>query len=277
MPWFPDFVGAAELARIETRTAGREDPVTQYISALNNGKTGPLETVWPRQVVIFDPHAGTVQGHRQLRHFVNRNKTWLAEHGARVETVATLRVGRRAVVELLAKLTRDGREILWPVAVVAESSDDLSVVFRTYCSQLPVDGQHHVRNPILKPGADRPPDVVGSYLAALDAGDLDALVNTFTPDGYYREPIGPHATHRGVAQLRSFFAERFNGGGAGIELTPCAVTDDGTRCAVEYNCVRWGSHQLPPQAGISIYERGPDGHLSAARTYDDIAAPATQL
>jgi hypothetical protein len=35
------------------------------------------------------------------------------------------------------------------VAVVAESSDDLSMVFRTYCSQWPVDGRRHLRPPIL--------------------------------------------------------------------------------------------------------------------------------
>ena len=45
------------------------------------------------------------------------------------------------MVELLAHLARrDGRELAWPVAVVAESPDDSSVVFRTYCSQWPVDG-----------------------------------------------------------------------------------------------------------------------------------------
>ena len=51
------------------------------------------------------------------------------------------------------------------------------------------------------------------------------------------------------------------------------MTDDGVRCALEYNCVRWGSHDLPPQAGICVYERGPDGLLAAARVYDDIEAP----
>ncbi len=51
------------------------------------------------------------------------------------------------------------------------------------------------------------------------------------------------------------------------------MTDDGVRCAVEYNCVRWGRHDLPPQAGIGVYERGPDGLLAAARVYDDVEHP----
>ena len=69
-----------------------------------------------------------------------------------------------------------------------------------------------------------------------------------------------------------FFARCLSAGG-GIALQNCAVTHDGGRCALEYNCVRWGSHQLPPQAGLGVYERGPDGLLAAARVYDDIEAP----
>jgi hypothetical protein len=42
---------------------------------------------------------------------------------------------------------------------------------------------------------------------------------------------------------------------------------------LEYNCVRWGDHVVPPQAGIGVYERNPDGLLAAVRIYDDVAAP----
>ena len=186
-----------------------------------------------------------------------------------------MRVGQRAVVELLAHLAdEDGRMVDWPLAVVAESPDDRTIVFRTYCSQLPVDGRRHLRPPILEPGKAEPPDVVASYQAALAAGDAEAIVNSFAPEGYLREPIGPDYTHRGTAELRSLFTNWFIAGG--IELEPCSVTDDGVRCAVEYNCVRWGSHELPPQAGIAIYERGPDRVLAAVRIYDDIEGPVDE-
>ena len=56
-------------------------------------------------------------------------------------------------------------------------------------------------------------------------------------------------------------------------VTSPAVGNDGVRCALEYNCVRWGSHALPPQAGLGVYERGPDGLLAAARVYDDVEPP----
>jgi hypothetical protein len=171
--------------------------------------------------------------------------------------VASTVAGDRAVVELLAHLAKDGRELAWPVAVVAESPDDRSVVFRSYFSGLVVGGQRHLRPPILKAAAVHPGDVVGRYQAALAAGDAEAVVRTFTPDGYYREPIGPPFAHRGASELRSFFSRCFSAGG-GLGLQHCAVTDDGVRCALEYNCVRWGHHDVRRRRG--------SGSTSAART-----------
>jgi ketosteroid isomerase-like protein len=272
MPWFPDFASAVELARRQTRAAGQADPVGQYFTALNRGDTRSLETVWPGEVVVYDPRAGEIRGHKQLQRFVRENQAWLAERRARIETVAATRVGGRAVVELLAHLTSDGRELAWPVAVVAESPDAGLVVFRTYCSQWPVDGRRHLRPPILDPGPAHPADVVGRYQDALEAGDAEAVVRTFASDGYFRGPSGPRHAHSGTRALRSFFTRCFSAGG-GIALQHCAVTDDGVRCALEYNCVRWGGRDLPPQAGLGVYERGPDGLLAAARVYDDVEAP----
>jgi hypothetical protein len=273
MPWFPDFVAAVEMVRLQTREVGHADPVAQYLAALSEGDSHRLETVWPGEVLVVDPRAGEVRGHRQLRHFVRTNMAWLAEHSAQVETIATTTVEGRAVVEMLAYL--DNQDVAWPVAVVAESPDDSSVVFRTYCSQWPVDGHRHIRPPILMSTAGLPDVVVGRYQAALAAGDAEALVNTFLPDGYYREPIGEHATHRGVAELRSFFGARFGAGDGdrGIQLQPCVVTDDAVRCAVEFSMLRWANSSLPPQAGIAVYERGNNGLLAAVRVYDDIEPP----
>ncbi|HKA93768.1 MAG TPA: nuclear transport factor 2 family protein [Acidimicrobiia bacterium] len=272
MPWFPDFANAAELARREDRAVGQADPIVPYFRALNEGDPRPLENVWPGEVLIHDPRAGEVRGHRQLRHFVKRNLSWLAGYHARIETTGSTKVGRTAVMELLAHMDVDGREVAWPVAVVAESPDDLSVVFRTYLTQWPILGTYHVRASFLDPAPAPPGDVVGRYYAAVGAGDVDAVVGTFSPDGYFREPVGPDAVHRGQSELRSYFAGSFSAGG-GIGLQPCIVTDDGVHCAVEHNCVRWGDHELPSQAGIGIYERNPDGLLSAARVYDDVEPP----
>jgi len=275
MPWFPEFFSAVELARRDTRATGSTDPVGQYFGALQNGDAAVLETAWPGRVTVFDPKAGEIHGHHRLRQFVRQNQRFLAERHARTQTVASTCVPGRAVVELLVQLD-DNDDLQWPVAVVADSADDLSVVFRTYCSRWPVDGRRYIRPPILDSKQVQLSDVVARYLAALDAGDTDAAVRVFAANGYYREPTGSHSLHRGTAELRSFFAARLTSGG-GIGISPCAVTDDGTRCALEYNVVRWGRRSVPPQAGLLVCERGPDGLLTAARVYDDVEPPVAQL
>ena len=272
MPWFPDFVSAVELARIQTRAAGHADPVNLYFAALGDGDTETPEAVWPGDVVVFDPRAGEVRGHEQLLTFVSQNQRWLSELQARTEPVASVRDGSRAVVEILAHLVKGGQELAWPVAVVAESPDDRSMTFRTYCSQWQLFGQRPVRPAILPPGTEQLTDVVAQYFAALGDGDHVAAVACFEANGYVREPIGVHATHRGIEALGSYFTDLLADGGFGLEV--CAVTDDGVLCAVEYTCVGWGGRDLPPQAGLGVYERGPNGLLAAARAYDDIERPA---
>jgi limonene-1,2-epoxide hydrolase len=278
MPWFPEFASAAQLAREEVRDEGLADPVGEFLAALREADPRILEAVWPGEIVIYDPRAGEIRGHKQVREFIRRNLSWLAGLHARAETVAATRSPGRAVVELLTRLDHEGRELAWPLAVVAESADNRSIVFRTYCSQWPVDERRHLRPPVLgpvrSPGQVQAGDVVDRYLTALAAGDVEAVAGTFAPDGYFRTPSGRrYARSDGFDELRSFFARCFGAGG-GIELQPCAVTDDGVRSAVEYNCVRWGIHDLPPQAGLGVYERGPDGLLTAARAYDDVEPPA---
>jgi hypothetical protein len=254
MPWFPDFAGALELARRDARVEGRADPVGEYLAALGTGDAGDLELVWPGEVVVHDPRAGTVRGHRQLVRFVRRSEAFLAERQARVEWFAQTRAGHRAAVELLAHVVVDGRELPWPVAVVAESPDERRVEFRTYLSERAIDGQRHVRAPVLAPGAGQPGDVVGRCCAALAAGDTAAVVATFTAGGYVQDSAGRH--HTGPVALHAFFAA------AGTDLQPCATTDDGVRCALEYN--------RGAQAGIAVFERAPGGLLAAVRIYDDV-------
>jgi len=114
MPWFPDFVAAVELARQQTRAAGKADPVGQYVAALNRGDTHDLETVWSGQVVVYDPRAGVVKSHRHLRQLVKHSQSLLAERQARSEAVASIVTANRAVVEVSVHLVHDGQAQVWP-------------------------------------------------------------------------------------------------------------------------------------------------------------------
>ncbi|MEV5967594.1 nuclear transport factor 2 family protein [Kribbella sp. NPDC051952] len=273
MPWFPEFSTAIELARRDAKEAGQSDPVAQYLKAFEDGRAGALERVWPGEVIIHDPRAGEVRGHRELRSFVHSNKVWLSEHQSRISVLTSISVGRRAVVELEAHVLHEGREVAWPMAVVADSTDERSVDFRTYCSQWPVDGRRHVRPPVLEAGEVETPEIVAQYLSALAGGDAESIVKTFAPDGYLREPIGPDDVHRGSGELSELYSRWFSDGG--IKLEYCATLDDGANCALEYNLLAWGGDPLPPQAGLAVFERGPQGRLAAVRLYDDVEPPRT--
>ncbi len=72
--------------------------------------------------------------------------------------------------------------------------------------------------------------------------------------------------------MRAFYERLFSNGG-GIPLEHCALVDDGRTCALEYNVVRWGRTELPPQAGVAVYARDERGKLAAARIYDDVYPP----
>jgi len=142
---------------------------------------------------------------------------------------------------------------------------------RMYGSRWALTGRRANRPPVLQPDPElRTSDVVAEYQAALSAGDADAIVAAFEPDGSTRDPAG--RVHRGTDALRAFYELLFSNGG-GVPLERCAFVDDERACALEYNVVCWGETELPPQAGVAVYVRGPSGKLAAARIYDDVSPP----
>ena len=143
---------------------------------------------------------------------------------------------------------------------------------RVYHSMRPLAAEHAVRQPMLPEDPQLHAEgAVSDYQQALAEGDLESIVGTFEPDGYAREPSGGAYVHRGAEELRELYGHLF--ANSGILLEHCTLTDDGTRCAIEYNCVRWGATGIPPQAGAAVYERGSSGLLAAERIYDDVSPP----
>jgi hypothetical protein len=266
MPWFPEFGIAQQMAAEGRVIKVTADVMRSYVDSVHSG----MPAFATEGIVVQDPRAGRVEGKEAFKDFVESSARWLEDSKARTEWIASTAVPGRAVGELVAHLKIDGKEIGLPIAVVVDQKTD-HPEFRVYYSQWPLQGKHTLRQPILKDTGIEPKGWPAKYHAALTAGDADAIAEAFEPGGYFREPSGAEFVHGGD-DLHPFFKMFFSVGG-GIHLEHCAITDDGKRCCLEYNCVRWGEAEIPPQPGIGVYERGPSGKLLGARVYDDVEPP----
>ncbi len=200
--------------------------------------------------------------------------SWLRQHNFSVEDVGHAVTERHGFEEVILQFDGQHGRVDLPVAIVADRRSDGRIdELRIYFSHWSLAGHHAHRPPLLQPDPELcESDVVGDYQRALAAGDVNAIVAAFEPDGYAREPAGGRHVHRDLDGLRSFYELLFSNGG-GIPLEHCAVIDDGRSCALEYNVVRWGKTELPPEAGVAVYVRGQRGKLAAARVYDDTDPP----
>src|SRR5829696_1997130 len=278
MPWMPEnFSSPIAEARSHRESESANDAIPYYEGIMAN-QPEALVRSFAGEPVLDDPRVGYVEGARRLRAFVNGTAEWLGERDAVVENVALTPTPTRTVEEVVLHLLSEegGERVELPVAIVSDRNPDRTLkAIRVYHSMWPLTGEHAVRPPLLPadPALQLPGGVVSDYQRALAEGDLAGIVATFEPDGYAREPSGGAYLHHGSEALREVYAHLFANGG-GILLEHCTLTDDGVRCAIEYNCVRWGLTDIPPQAGVAVYERGSSGFLAAARIYDDVAPPA---
>jgi hypothetical protein len=275
MPWFPELFSASALERIRDRAAdSRAAAPVPYFDGVRTGEIEALVGSFGGEPELHHPVRGRVRGRAAFEQFVSETNAWLTERNAVLSPAQRILTPRRGIEETVMTLDGEKGRVEVPVAVAADRDDDGRILeLRIYWSMWPLTGEHHHRAPLLEPDPDlRAPDVVGEYQRALAAGDADAMVATFEPDAYVREPAGSAYVHRGhdelLALYRSFFS---NGGGMGLEH--CALTDDGHACALEYNVLRWGRTQLSPEAGIAVYVRGASGKLASAHIYDDIDPP----
>jgi SnoaL-like domain len=220
------------------------------------------------------PVRGRVKGTRAFEAFVAEMNAWIARRNVSVEDVEHVVTERRGFEEVVLHLDGETGRVDLPVAIVADREADGRIdELRIYSSTWPLTGRHANRPPLLQPDPElRESDIVAEYQRALTAGDVDAIVAAFEPEGYAREPAGGQYIHGGPDGLRSFYQLLFSNDG-GIALEHCALIDDKRACALEYNVVRWGQTELPPEAGVAVYVRGNSGKLTAARIYDDVDPP----
>jgi hypothetical protein len=266
MPWFQEI----ELGRALFRATDQPARLG-FFEGISLRDPDELLASFAARPLIDDPRHGRVEGEDAFRAYVASMREWLAQQRG-IEPVALTSTEERTVEEVSVKLPSEHPEL--PVAIATDLVADGRIdAIRVYHSFWPLTGGHEIRSPLLYEGpAIELEGAPADYQGGLAAGDADAVVASFEPDGTVREPSGGPYTYRGQAHHAIYDAMFANEGG--IPLQFCTVTDDGTRCAIEYNAVRWGKDEIPPQAGIAVYERGPSGRLVAARIYDDVTPPA---
>jgi SnoaL-like domain len=276
MPWAPELFSAPVLEHLQD-TSQRDGVVSvPYFAGLMSGEVDALVESFAGEPKVQHPVRGRVEGERAFRAFVAETDAWLVERNVSIEDVSRVITEPRGCEEVIVELDGESRRVRLPHAFVADHGPNGRLEeLRVYFSRWPLTGRHLNRPPVLQPDPElRQSDVVGEYQRALAAGDVDAIVSTFEPDAYAREPAGGDYVHSGTDGLRSFYEQLFSNGG-GIPLEHCRAIDDGRSCALEYNVVRWGTTELPPQAGVAVYVRGASGKLAAARIYDDADPPLT--
>ncbi len=274
MPFVPELFSAPTLERIEEKRSLDDLVAVPYFDGLMSGEPDALIESFAAEPELHDPVRGRVKGARAFEAFVTEINAWISRRNVSVEDVEHVVTERRGFEEVVLHLDGETGRVDLPVAIVADREADGRIdELRIYFSTWRLTGRHANRPPLLQPDPElRESDIVGEYQSALTAGDFDAIVAAFEPDGYAREPAGGQYIHRGPEGLRSFYQLLFSNDG-GIPLEHCALVDDGRACALEYNVVRWGQTELPPAAGAAVYVRGQSGKISAARIYDDVDPP----
>jgi hypothetical protein len=273
MPFTPELFSASSLQRVEEKRR-RKLVAVPYFDGLMSRELDALVDSFAVTPELHDPVRGRVSGARAFKAFASEASSWLRQHDASVERVEHVISERHGFEEVILHFDGPNGRVGLPVAVVADlRSDGRIEEVRVYFSNWPREGCHAHRPPVLQPDPElRASDVVGDFQRALAAGEIEAIVETFEPDGYAREPAGDPHVHRGRDGLRSFYELLFSNGG-GIALEHCRMIDDQRACGLEYNVVRWGETELAPEAGFAVYVRGPNGRLTASRIYDDADPP----
>jgi ketosteroid isomerase-like protein len=274
MPWVPELFTAPALQRLLDKQQRDAIVDVPFFDGLTTGDLDALVKSFAGEPELYDPVRGRIKGVQAFRTFVAQMSAWLVERNVSVEDVERVVLEGRGFEEVVLHLDGETGRVDLPFALVADHPSDGRIdELRIYYSSWPLTGRHANRPPLLQRDPElRESDVVAEYQRALAAGDVDAIVAAFQPDGYAREPAGGHYIHRGPDGLRAFYEQLFSNGG-GIPLEHCALVDDGRACALEYNVARWGRTELPPQAGVAVYVRGQGGKLAAARVYDDADPP----
>ena len=174
-----------------------------FFDGLLAGEFDALVGSFAGEPELHHPVRGRIRGVRAFEAYVTETNAWLTRRNVSVEDVEHVVAGRHGFGEVVLHLDGESGRVGLPVAVVADKQPDGRIdELRMYYSSWPLTGRHANRPPLLQPDPElRGSDVVAEYQRALSAGDVDAIVAAFEPDGYAREPAGGQYVHQRPRRL----------------------------------------------------------------------------
>lgn len=213
---------------------------------------------------VDDQRLGHLEGADGIRRWVGESSVWLAGLKARVTQVSVTRSDRREVLELSLDIDTVDGVVDLPYVIVADRGSSGFTALRTYHSIWPYTGTHAVRRPPLGDVApEAMPAIFTNYIDRVSVADVDAVLKSFVPEGYVREPSGNRWRHAG-ADRDAFYAHLKTAPRARFQLATSTV--EGDRIAVEYG---FAYGDAPIVGGICIMETRGDS-ITAVRITDDV-------
>ena len=254
-------------AQLDALQAEMQHAAHGYFRALLAKDPDALRALFAGEPSIDDPATGRIQGEASLPEHVGKMHDALGTRARHYVPIALVQTPERTVATGRIALAEAGSVAMLPVASVWDrDANGGFTALRAYYSLGVLTGRRGERAPVLSPAEGLAlPDVIATHLSALAADDVQALVGTY--DQQCLAPLGlilmdPEDKVRGEygAML---------GQDGGITLQPCTVTATNEACAVEYVTTRWDGSEVPPQAGMALFELR-DGRICQVHVFADL-------
>src|SRR5215467_5869481 len=191
MPWAPELFSAPAIEQLAARRR-HERLVIPYFDGILTGELDALIKSFAGEPRIRHPIRGEIVGASAFEDFVADMNRLFAAHNASAGEPEFVITEPRGFEEVVIAFDTDEGRVELPHALIADHDPEGRLEeLRIYFSSWPYTGRHTNRAPLLPADPElRLPDVVEEHQRALAAGELDAIVAAFEPDGYAREPAG---------------------------------------------------------------------------------------
>ena len=218
----------------------------QFVHEIVERNVERFLALWSNQhnVRLDDPILGRFDGLQNIKDFFIKASNQFVHPVENVNLIRSI-PGNQIALECLAKRKSDKLQATIPLVIVFDLNNEEKIIWaRIYHGTWILKNASSIRKPLLKKDPSiKLKDVVGQYQKALGEGNIEAIVQIFSEDGYIRPPSGDKFAMKGLVNIEKFFQELFSFGG-GAKLEHCTVIDDGINCAIEFNIVKVGKYKV---------------------------------